>query len=64
MKIPSAKRRGEIKRKLALSVRRGRPGICAFVNVFMAVSVAVGHYAVVLLYSFHIFDVWNPIEYV
>jgi len=38
-------------------------GAVAFVIVFLTVSAAGGHYAVVASYSFHIPGVWNPIVY-
>jgi hypothetical protein len=33
---------------------RERPGVVAFVNIFMKVSAAVGHYVIVPPQSFHI----------
>lgn len=52
-----------IKKAPVLTFVRERPEVVAFVNVFLMVSAAGGHYATVAPYGFHIPGFWNPVVY-
>jgi hypothetical protein len=52
-----------IKKASVLTLVRERPEIVAFVNVFLTMLAAGGHYASLAPYSFHTPGVCSPIVY-